>query len=346
LRGDALTMATTMSLRDQLKKILPDLLPVKPAEAVKGTELIQLIKYRLKDTYSDATLRYHFTILCSDATSPIAKVEQGQGYYLRKPQHGGRGGQISVPQARLGLQFENSPEVIDLALSRHEKFRAIFARDVETSGRFPFLFESSYAMGSSYENVWKYPDAALIDWESSEVSEKGLHISSRSLGLKRTLGMAPFHLSSVKLKFECTPASYREDFFQALSNARWGHAGELVIATAIDDTQLADELRQLGAEFGLGIVTYGLERDVVDELPPDYEITRLRPREFEAIQSKLHRQRLSSPSRRTLEWRMIDQMAETNDEFRSMLRWIERCLADETAYTWDFFKSLDLNEVA
>ena len=72
-----------MSLRDQLKDLLPELLPDDPAKAIKGTELIRLVKFRLKQDYSDATLRYHFSIMCCDPTSPIAKVEHGQGYYLR-----------------------------------------------------------------------------------------------------------------------------------------------------------------------------------------------------------------------------------------------------------------------
>ena len=68
-----------MNLRDQLKEILPEILPTNPAVAINGTELIRLVKYRLKQEYSDATLRYHFSIMCCDPASPIAKVEQGQG---------------------------------------------------------------------------------------------------------------------------------------------------------------------------------------------------------------------------------------------------------------------------
>ena len=73
-----------MNLRDQLKEVLPDILPANPAESIKGTELIRLVKYSLRQEYSDATLRYHFSILCCDPSSPIAKVDQGQGYYLRQ----------------------------------------------------------------------------------------------------------------------------------------------------------------------------------------------------------------------------------------------------------------------
>ena len=70
-------------LREKLTQLLPHILPEDPEEAIKGTELIDLCKNRGCTGYSDATLRYHFSIMCCDQTSPIAKVEHGQGYYLR-----------------------------------------------------------------------------------------------------------------------------------------------------------------------------------------------------------------------------------------------------------------------
>ena len=34
-----------MSLRDQLREILPQILPPNPADAIKGTELIRLVRF-------------------------------------------------------------------------------------------------------------------------------------------------------------------------------------------------------------------------------------------------------------------------------------------------------------
>ena len=237
-----------MNLRDHLKELLPHVLPGDPAEAIKGTELIQVVKLRLREEYSDATLRYHFSIMCSDPGSPIAKVEHGQGYYLRRNIMGANG-PVSMAQAKLGMTFETAPDVLDQAMSRQQKFRAIYAREMETMGHFPFLFESSFAPGAPYENVWKCPDAVVVDWEGCEMTDTGLKLDSRSRAMKEALGVPPFALCSVKLKVQTSHTTYREDFFQALSNARWGHSGDLVIATPVEDTQLAEELRQLGAEF-------------------------------------------------------------------------------------------------
>ena len=55
-----------MSLRSQLEELLPELLPSDPAQAIKGTELIRLVRLRLGEEYSDASLRYHFSFMASE----------------------------------------------------------------------------------------------------------------------------------------------------------------------------------------------------------------------------------------------------------------------------------------
>ncbi len=331
-----------MNLRDQLKEILPEILPSKPADPIKGTELIRLVKFRLKQEYSDATLRYHFSIMCCDPASPIAKVEQGQGYYLRRlPTGFAAGGPATLAQAKLGLMFESTPERVDRALTRILKFRAIFERDTELSGRFPFTFESSFAPGAPYENLWKCPDAAVIDWGGGEISgDGGLALTPKLLELKRAMGVPPFTLASVKLKVAVSHDSYREDFFQALSHARWGHIGEFVIAAPILDEQLAEELRQLGTEYGLGIQVYNLEEDDLDDLPPGYIIHQMTAREFEAVLTRVKRQRLTSPKPRNLEWRLIEQVREGNAEFQELFAWLQRSLEDGKAYRRQEFAAL------
>lgn len=330
-----------MNLRDQLSEILPEILPANPAEAIKGTELIRLVKFRLQQEYSDATLRYHFSIMCCDPGSPIAKVEQGQGYYLRRMPLGNAvvpsGGSATLAQARLGLLFETTPERVDRAVARAMKFRAIYARDMEVSGRFPFVFESSFAPGAPYENVWKCPDAAVIDWETGEVTEQGLVLSPQLLEWKRSMGVAPFTVSSVKLSVSMTFDHFREDFFQALSHSQWGHAGELVVCAPIRDEQLAEGLRQLGTEYGVGITVYNLTVEDLDDLPHADRIPEMTAREFEALQGRLVRQRLTSARRRPLEWRKIEQMRHGNAEFQALFAWVHQCLHDGRAYPWREF---------
>ena len=118
-----------MNLRDQLKEILPEILPSDPSSSIKGTELIRLVKYRLKQEYSDATLRYHFSILCADPSSPIAKVDQGQGYYLRTTrvttlEEARALAAAGFTQAGMDL-FHSGREMVDLARSRMAKMLSL-----------------------------------------------------------------------------------------------------------------------------------------------------------------------------------------------------------------------------
>jgi len=106
------------------------ILPPNPSDAIKGTELIRLVRLRLKDEYSDATLRYHFSILCYDPGSPIAKVDQGQGYYLRlnKPE--------IVNGSGRGL-FDSRDSTADLSRARLGRFSAIVERHSLHGSRYP-----------------------------------------------------------------------------------------------------------------------------------------------------------------------------------------------------------------
>ena len=89
-----------MSLRSQLEELLPELLPSDPAQAIKGTELIRLVRLRLGEEYSDASLRYHFSFMASEPDSEIAKVERGQGYYRRMREREARSQRAFAPVPR------------------------------------------------------------------------------------------------------------------------------------------------------------------------------------------------------------------------------------------------------
>jgi hypothetical protein len=113
-----------------------------------------------------------------------------------------------------------------------------------------------------------------------------------------------------------------------------------MIAAPILDEQLAEELRQLGTEYGLGIQVYNLDEDDLDELPPGYIIQQMTPREFEAVLARMKPQRLTSPKPRPLEWRMIEQVREGNAEFQELFSWVQRSLEDGKAYRRQEFAAL------
>ena len=154
-----------MSLRDQLNDILPSLLPNNPADAIKGTELIRLARRNLTGNYSDASLRYHFSIMSCDPASAIAKVEKGQGYYRRSaplPALSGAQELLALTQGRLDDLTPADQDMVDGAMLRIRKFRAVVTRYFEINGRFPFAFRQAFGKDSPVSNLWKYPDHVAI----------------------------------------------------------------------------------------------------------------------------------------------------------------------------------------
>ncbi len=327
-----------MNLRDQLRGILPEILSANPAESIKGTELIRLVKYRLHQDYSDATLRYHFSIMSCDPSSPIAKVEQGQGYYLRTTTiHSFNSARnlIAQRQGSFGESFAVTSHEVDLALARADKFRTIFTRHFELNRRFPFCFEESFSENDRHQNLWRFPDAVLLEWHVAASSGDGLAIDPSLLDLCRGSGSPPFTLTSVKLKLDVTHETFREDFFQCLSNSLWAHTGDLVVAAPLTDEKLLQDLRALGNRFKVGITSFGLPVEVLDDLPEAAAIRSLGNREFEAIQSRFSLQRVAPAApRHSLSWSEITELREKNSEFEALFAWISRCLSEGRAHSY------------
>lgn len=332
-----------MSLRDQLRKILPEILSANPGDAIKGTELIRLVKFRLNQDYSDATLRYHFSIMSCDPTSPIAKVEHGQGYYLRTSTtiHSLQSARNLIPtsQGLLGEEFKATSEEVDLALARANKFREIFCRHNEAGNRFPYSFERSFADGELYHNLWRFPDALLVDWHVAEAADEEFVINPDLLEMCRCAGGAPFTLSSTKMKLDVDHGSVREDFFQCLSNSTWAHTGELIIAAPVTDEKLVEDLRALGTEFGIGVASWGLDLETLDALPEAAAIRTLHLREFEAIQDRIVLDRICAPTtRKGLSWAQFLEMRQESSDFEEIIQWLTSCLRDLTPHSYPEYR--------
>ena len=319
-----------MSLRDQLRDILPKILPNDPNDSIKGTELIRLVKYELKQDYSDATLRYHFSIMSCDPSAPIAKVAQGQGYYLRPDSRGAHGGSrhlIAFRQPTLSESLRKSPSEINRDLLHAEKFRAIIQRYFETSHRFPFFFENAFAPGSPSENVWRYPDAALVDWPGGEATDEGFRLDPMLQRRRRTLNAPLYILTALKLRLSITHESYREEFFQCLSQSEWTHGCEFLIATPIADASLADALAELGQRHGIGILSTGFTTEVLDDLPEAAAILEMKPSEFDAVLARAKFSRLSAPEiRKSLDWPTLAASERDSVDLQALFAWIENGL--------------------
>lgn len=319
-----------MSLRKQLTDILPALLPGNPAAAIKGTELIRLTRLQLTGNYSDASLRYHFSIMSCDPASPIAKVEKGQGYYRRStlmPALSGAQELLALTQGRLDDLTTMDPDVMDNTMLRIRKFRAVVTRYFEINGRFPFAFRQAFGKDSPLSNLWKYPELVLVDWETGGSPDEEMSLDEAMLAFKQRLGIAPFRLHAARLRIQPSLQTYREDFYQTLAVSMWTQGGELVYAAPIEDEALADSLRKLSAAFGVGVTSFGLTLEALDELPRPANILNAHPRETEAIMAKLEINRIAAPkSRPQLDWSALTSLRNESADAEKLVRWLTRCI--------------------
>ncbi len=319
-----------MSLRKQLNDILIALLPTNPVDAIKGTELIRLARMELDGAYSDASLRYHFSIMSCDPSSPIAKVEKGQGYYRRSapaPALSSAQELLSLTHGRLD-DLQQDEQAVDVTMMRIRKFRAIVHRYYEIDGRFPFLFREVFRRDAPLGNLWKYPELVLVDWETSHDENEELVLDEHMLQLKQNLGLPCFGLRAARLRIQPSLQSYREDFFQTLAASHWAQAGELIYAAPVIDEALADGLRRLHATHGVGVTSFGLTTEMLDDLPRPAQILNAMPRETEALMSRLDVTRLAAPTLRShMEWQGLSELRRDSAEAQQLLDWLMQCIA-------------------
>lgn len=319
-----------MSLRKQLSDILPTLLPGNPADSLKGTELIRMTRLQLTGNYSDASLRYHFSIMSCDPGSPIAKVEKGQGYYRRSaplPALSGAQELLALTQGRLDDLTTADQDMVDGAMLRIRKFRAVVTRYFEINGRFPFAFRQAFGKESPISNLWKYPELVLVDWETGGSPDEEMSLDETMLSLKQRLGIPPFQLHAARLRIQPSLQTYREDFFQTLAVSMWAQGGELIYAAPIEDGALADSLRRLSASFGVGVTSLGLTPEALDDLPRPANILNAHPRETEAIMGKLDINRIAAPRTRPhLDWAALTTMRNESEEAEKLVLWLTSCI--------------------
>jgi hypothetical protein len=310
-----------MNLREHLRQILPEILPTQPSEAIKGTELIRLVRFRLGDEYSDATLRYHFSILSYDPTSPIAKVDQGQGYYLRLKRS------VSSSSNGRHVSFFESGDEGDQVRQRYLKMLAIYERLSLGRAQFPFVLNGRHGMPLRLDGDWETPDLVCADWDVETGADEQPRFDETMLSLRRHLGGPEVGVTGVTIKLSISLETFSPDFFQALSATRWTTQGELVIAEAVNDEALVESLRSLGHQFGVGISTLGLDLNALDGLPDAESVLGMTASEFEAVQTMLKVQRLTAPMQRTtLDWSTLGQLRKKYPNVTELVKWLSECL--------------------
>jgi hypothetical protein len=310
-----------MNLREQLRHILPEILPQDPEEAIKGTELIRLVRLRLGDDYSDATLRYHFSILSYDSTSPIAKVDQGQGYYQRLKKAAG-----DLGTGR--LLFGGSEVDEDVMQMRFQRLLAIYERISLLRSQYPFHLNGGAGSALEVKGHWDIPDLVTAEWDLDTSTDETTRFDSAMLHLRRHLGGPETSLTGVQMKLGLTLDNYAAEFFQAVSATRWTLLSELVIAEPLNDEALVDSLRSLGHQFGVGITSLGIHVSQLDDFPSAREIHAMTVDQFERVQEKLRPQRITSAAARSrIDWTALSALRKKHDAVSDLVKWLSDCLS-------------------
>jgi hypothetical protein len=318
-----------MNLREQLRHLLPQCLPADPAEAIKGTELIRLIRLRLDGDYSDATLRYHFSVLSYDPGSPIAKVDQGQGYYLRQGRRG-------MPQAE-SLQgwFDQVDDEAAAAWLRLDRVIAIYERLCLARSAYPLALNGIASHPPTLEGNWDLADVVVAEWDLAEADAEpgpaaqppGHRLDEQMLRLRRHLGVPETVITALQARMGTSLETLSADFFQALSATRWASQSELLLAEPLTDGALVDGLRGLAHEFGVGVVILGIDSAALDALPLPDDIRAMDEARFDAVQNRLRPQRLASPATRAnLNWALLSRLREKHPALQHMIAWLNDSL--------------------
>lgn len=136
---------------------------------------------------------------------------------------------------------------------------------------------------------WSHPDMVgfsipLEDWQPDVIAFNDL-VDRNALTL-----------FSFEIKRQLTKGTYREAYFQAVSNSSWAHQGYLVAAEIDEDDDLLTELDRLASSFGIGIIQLHL-----DDLSESRVVYPARAKSM-------------------LDWETINKLCEQNKDFAEFLR--------------------------
>ncbi|MBL8545460.1 MAG: hypothetical protein JNL81_03300 [Hyphomonadaceae bacterium] len=316
---------------DRLPQLLEQVLPKSPDKAIKGTELVPLLRNAglREDEWTDESLRSRFSQLVRQETSVIAKRVGQHGYYLRP--------EVSNPSEAPSTQEQEGDTPRTRDDQGEEKFRSIFMAWCEREGELPVHIEHTNANRQTAGlNLWKFPDVVSLRWDVLNNDDRGRPILDQAiLDVRKTLGEQPFRISSTELKVELTAGTLRQVFFQCVSNSRWAHNARLVVATDILDEALASEIQRLGASYGVSVTTFSLTKEDLSRLPPANKI-----QSADQVEEKLGRKLsvttvVSAAEKDFLDWEHIKDMQEQHDHFRKIFRWIAKSIADYRPHSFD-----------
>lgn len=279
-----------MSLREKLNEILPALLPEKAENAIKGKELIARVRAVLGEAYSDHSLRSQFSFIALDPGSCLARVENGQGYYLRSE------GESPSLQNIFGGDAEGDTML--------HKAMALAVRLYDTAGQGVFVYPVEG------EESWNHPDLVAVQWPAGVWDAEGAYIME---GEEKKLSFR-----AICVGFADDEASCRQAFFRALACGQWAQECELLLLPGAANE---DELTDLAARYGVGIRCLDADEDALVSMPRADEIFRLSTDDARTLLASLPQTTLARPRYREFSARAAAAMPDTD----VVLQWARGC---------------------
>lgn len=279
-----------MGLREKLDEILPAILPGNAESAIKGKELIARVREVLGDEYSDHSLRSQFSFMVLDADSCLARVENGQGYYLR----------IEGDEPNLQNVFGGNAEG-ETAL---QKAMALAVRLYDTAGQGVFVYPVDG------EESWGHPDLVAVQWPAGAWDEDGAYIMEGDA--------EELSFRAICVGFAEDEESCRQAFFRALACGQWAQECELLLLPGAANE---DELTDLATRYGVGIRCLDADERALEEMPRADEIFRLSTDEARTLLATLPQTTLARPRHRALSLRAATAMPDT----AVVLQWARGC---------------------
>ena len=279
-----------MGLREKLNEILPALLPENAESAIKGKELISRVRAVLGNDYSDHSLRSQFSFMVLDADSCLARVENGQGYYLR----------TDGDEPNLQNVFGGNAEG-ETAL---HKAMALAVRLYDTAGQGVFVYPVEG------DESWGHPDLVAVQWPAGAWDEEGAYIMEGDA--------EELSFRAICVGFAEDEDSCRQAFFRALACGQWAQECELLLLPGAANE---DELTDLATRYGVGIRCLDADEEALAEMPRADEIFRLSTDEARTLLATLPQTTLARPRHRALSARAAAAMPDT----AVVLQWARGC---------------------
>lgn len=298
-----------MSLRARLQEILPDLLPRDSEHAIKGTELIRLVRSVLGDEYSDRSYRSHFSFMVLDPDSCLARVENGQGYYFKDASQ-------QADARSLHPLFEAGAASKAEGYDGYHKALALVVRSLDTAGLGVFVYPAQD------DSSWLHPDVVAVQWPGGHWVEDAFVMNEEVCRAWADSGESPLSYRSICLSF--AEESNRRALFRALAAGLWAQECELVLVGEALAQEEEDELRLCASQYGIGISQWLLPDGLLERLPRADEIFRAGREEALALVEQMHVRRIAVPRYRSEAAHVFANLDQT--DLQAMYYWTWGCL--------------------